>query len=110
MLASVRKRDVPDALRKTHATKSKTHNQNLYYICIIRTQAVGFGVVLMDSKTSNIYKLDNKKKISVTRIDRAFKVGIYLIYGVYLSLILDVSRHFPLFLCTETFKLPWPRT
>lgn len=47
---------------------------------MIRTQAVGFGVVLMDSKTSNIYKLDNKKKISVSRIDRAFKVGIYLIY------------------------------
>lgn len=35
---------------------------------------MGFGLYLMDGNSSNIYKLDAKKRINLTRIDKFFKV------------------------------------
>lgn len=38
-------------------------------------QVMGFGLYLMDGSVSNIYKLDAKKRINLTKIDKFFKVG-----------------------------------
>lgn len=35
---------------------------------------MGFGLYLMDGNSSNIYKLDTKKRINLTKIDKFFKV------------------------------------
>lgn len=35
---------------------------------------MGFGLYLMDGSVSNIYKLDAKKRINLTKIDKFFKV------------------------------------
>lgn len=35
---------------------------------------MGFGLYLMDGNSSNIYKLDAKKRINLTKIDKFFKV------------------------------------
>lgn len=37
-------------------------------------QVMGFGLYLMDGNSSNIYKLDAKKRINLTKIDKFFKV------------------------------------
>lgn len=39
---------------------------------------MGFGLYLMDGTNSNIYKLDAKKRINLTKIDKFFKVRVYL--------------------------------
>ena len=35
---------------------------------------MGFGLYLIDGTNSNIYKLDAKKRINLTKIDKFFKV------------------------------------
>lgn len=37
-------------------------------------QVMGFGLYLMDGNVSNIYKLDAKKRINLSKIDKFFKV------------------------------------
>lgn len=37
---------------------------------------MGFGLYLMDGNVSNIYKLDAKKRINLSKIDKFFKVGL----------------------------------
>lgn len=39
-------------------------------------QVMGFGLYLMDGNVSNIYKLDAKKRINLSKIDKFFKVKI----------------------------------
>lgn len=36
---------------------------------------MGFGLYLMDGSVSNIYKLDAKKRINLSKIDKHFKVS-----------------------------------
>jgi hypothetical protein len=36
---------------------------------------MGFGLYLMDGNVSNIYKLDAKKRINLSKIDKFFKVS-----------------------------------
>lgn len=38
-------------------------------------QVMGFGLYLMDGSVSNIYKLDAKKRINLSKIDKYFKVS-----------------------------------
>lgn len=38
-------------------------------------QVMGFGLYLMDGNVSNIYKLDAKKRINLSKIDKFFKVS-----------------------------------
>ena len=40
----------------------------------IRSQVIGFSLYLMDGKECNINKMDNKKRISLARVDRVFKL------------------------------------
>lgn len=54
---------------------------------------MGFGLYLIDGTNSNIYKLDAKKRINLTKIDKFFKVctcacafHVYVIKGKYLPL------------------------
>lgn len=42
---------------------------------------MGFGLYLMDGNSSNIYKLDAKKRINLTKIDKFFKVRTCGRYG-----------------------------
>jgi len=37
---------------------------------------MGFGLFLLDGKEVSIYKLENRRKISLTKIDKIFKVCI----------------------------------
>lgn len=39
-------------------------------------QVMGFGLYLMDGSVSNIYKLDAKKRINLSKIDKYFKVRL----------------------------------
>lgn len=41
---------------------------------LTESQVMGFGLYLMDGNSSNIYKLDTKKRINLTKIDKFFKV------------------------------------
>lgn len=47
---------------------------NLYITTAPLPQVMGFGLYLMDGNSSNIYKLDAKKRINLTKIDKFFKV------------------------------------
>ena len=38
-------------------------------------KAIGFSLFLMDHNSNSIYKMDSKKKISLQRVDKLFKVG-----------------------------------
>lgn len=40
---------------------------------------MGFGLYLMDGNVSNIYKLDAKKRINLSKIDKFFKVRLRLV-------------------------------
>lgn len=42
-------------------------------------QVMGFGLYLMDGNVSNIYKLDAKKRINLSKIDKFFKVKFLLL-------------------------------
>lgn len=48
---------------------------------------MGFGLYLMDGNVSNIYKLDAKKRINLSKIDKFFKVRIH---PALYSCILDI--------------------
>lgn len=41
---------------------------------------MGFGLFLMDNEVCNINKLDQKKKLNLSKIDRIFKVCIILTF------------------------------
>jgi cytoplasmic FMR1 interacting protein len=43
-------------------------------------QVMGFGLYLMDGSVSNIYKLDAKKRINLSKIDKYFKVSFIYTY------------------------------
>lgn len=45
---------------------------------------MGFGLYLMDGNVSNIYKLDAKKRINLSKIDKFFKVSVWLGSGSWL--------------------------
>lgn len=45
---------------------------------------MGFGLYLMDGNVSNIYKLDAKKRINLSKIDKFFKVSVWLDSGSWL--------------------------
>lgn len=51
---------------------------------------MGFGLYLMDGNSSNIYKLDAKKRINLTKIDKFFKVG-ELQHCVVFKLVAELS-------------------
>ena len=44
-------------------------------------QVMGFGLYLMDGSVSNIYKLDAKKRINLSKIDKYFKVSFKCTYA-----------------------------
>ena len=42
---------------------------------LVLFQVMGCGLYLMDGSVSNIYKLDTKKRINLSKIDKFFKVS-----------------------------------
>lgn len=48
----------------------------IYITFVPPLQVMGFGLYLMDGNSSNIYKLDAKKRINLTKIDKFFKVHV----------------------------------
>ena len=46
---------------------------------------MGFGLYLMDGSVSNIYKLDAKKRINLSKIDKYFKVSYIFLDKPFLS-------------------------
>lgn len=44
---------------------------------------MGFGLYLMDGNVSNIYKLDAKKRINLSKIDKFFKVRLSFIQSCF---------------------------
>lgn len=48
-------------------------------------QVMGFGLYLMDGSVSNIYKLDAKKRINLSKIDKHFKVSSMFLYTSVLT-------------------------
>uniref|UniRef100_A0A7N6B8H5 Cytoplasmic FMR1-interacting protein n=1 Tax=Anabas testudineus TaxID=64144 RepID=A0A7N6B8H5_ANATE len=61
-------------------------------------QVMGFGLYLMDGNSSNIYKLDAKKRINLTKIDKFFKqLQVVPLFGdmqIELSRYIKTSAHF----------------
>ncbi|XP_031697702.1 cytoplasmic FMR1-interacting protein 1-like [Anarrhichthys ocellatus] len=59
---------------------------------------MGFGLYLMDGNSSNIYKLDAKKRINLTKIDKCFKqLQVVPLFGdmqIELSRYIKTSAHF----------------
>ena len=43
-------------------------------MCVRSIQVMGFGLFLLDGKEVSIYKLENRRKINLTKIDKIFKV------------------------------------
>lgn len=54
-----------------HCAKTKSY--------VNACQVMGFGLYLMDGNVSNIYKLDAKKRINLSKIDKFFKVRLRLL-------------------------------
>lgn len=48
---------------------------------------MGFGLYLMDGNVSNIYKLDAKKRINLSKIDKFFKVRLLLLLLLFHSVL-----------------------
>lgn len=46
---------------------------------------MGFGLFLLDGKEININRLDGKRKINLSKIDKIFKVNTPAIYLSYIS-------------------------
>uniref|UniRef100_A0A4W3JA89 Cytoplasmic FMR1-interacting protein n=1 Tax=Callorhinchus milii TaxID=7868 RepID=A0A4W3JA89_CALMI len=65
-------------------------------------KVMGFGLYLMDGTVSNIYKLDAKKRINLSRIDKFFKVDLWLI----LISTLQILPNFSLWTCTSSGSSP----
>uniref|UniRef100_A0AAY5EBG1 CYRIA/CYRIB Rac1 binding domain-containing protein n=1 Tax=Electrophorus electricus TaxID=8005 RepID=A0AAY5EBG1_ELEEL len=61
-------------------------------------KVMGFGLYLMDGTNSNIYKLDAKKRINLTKIDKFFKqLQVVPLFGdmqIELSRYIKTSAHF----------------
>uniref|UniRef100_A0AAX7VCH7 Cytoplasmic FMR1-interacting protein n=1 Tax=Astatotilapia calliptera TaxID=8154 RepID=A0AAX7VCH7_ASTCA len=61
-------------------------------------QVMGFGLYLMDGNSSNIYKLDAKKRINLSKIDKFFKqLQVVPLFGdmqIELSRYIKTSAHF----------------
>lgn len=55
---------------------------------IIFLQVMGFGLFLMDNEACNINKLDQKKKLNLSKIDRIFKV-IHDRFSFFFSILLN---------------------
>lgn len=51
-------------------------------------QVMGFGLYLMDGNVSNIYKLDAKKRINLSKIDKFFKVKTLVLMETDILLLL----------------------
>uniref|UniRef100_A0A7N6B4R2 Cytoplasmic FMR1 interacting protein 1 n=1 Tax=Anabas testudineus TaxID=64144 RepID=A0A7N6B4R2_ANATE len=62
------------------------------------SMVMGFGLYLMDGNSSNIYKLDAKKRINLTKIDKFFKqLQVVPLFGdmqIELSRYIKTSAHF----------------
>uniref|UniRef100_A0A8B9K902 Cytoplasmic FMR1 interacting protein 1 n=1 Tax=Astyanax mexicanus TaxID=7994 RepID=A0A8B9K902_ASTMX len=62
------------------------------------SMVMGFGLYLMDGTNSNIYKLDAKKRINLTKIDKFFKqLQVVPLFGdmqIELSRYIKTSAHF----------------
>lgn len=56
-------------------------------------QVMGFGLYLMDGNVSNIYKLDAKKRINLSKIDKFFKVRLLLLLLLFHSELYLCVRH-----------------
>uniref|UniRef100_A0AAR2K7E8 Cytoplasmic FMR1-interacting protein n=1 Tax=Pygocentrus nattereri TaxID=42514 RepID=A0AAR2K7E8_PYGNA len=77
-------------------------------------QVMGFGLYLMDGTNSNIYKLDAKKRINLTKIDKFFKqLQVVPLFGdmqIELSRYIKTSAHFEenksRWSCTSTGSSP----
>lgn len=54
-------------------------------MCVCVCQVMGFGLYLMDGNVSNIYKLDAKKRINLSKIDKFFKVRPLLLQRLFHS-------------------------
>ncbi|KAA8588492.1 hypothetical protein FQN60_009837 [Etheostoma spectabile] len=58
---------------------------------------MGFGLYLMDGNVSNIYKLDAKKRINLSKIDKFFKLQVVPLFGdmqIELSRYIETSAHY----------------
>lgn len=67
---------------------------------------MGFGLYLMDGNVSNIYKLDAKKRINLSKIDKFFKVRLFFVVAfsdALSSRVVFVCMTFHL-LCFSSFK------
>lgn len=67
---------------------------------------MGFGLYLMDGNVSNIYKLDAKKRINLSKIDKFFKVGgirfkytVYIMYFMYMSFEVECVKVMYVLIC-----------
>uniref|UniRef100_A0AAR2LNC4 Cytoplasmic FMR1-interacting protein n=1 Tax=Pygocentrus nattereri TaxID=42514 RepID=A0AAR2LNC4_PYGNA len=77
-------------------------------------KVMGFGLYLMDGTNSNIYKLDAKKRINLTKIDKFFKqLQVVPLFGdmqIELSRYIKTSAHFEenksRWSCTSTGSSP----
>ncbi|MEQ2174105.1 hypothetical protein GOODEAATRI_004365 [Goodea atripinnis] len=85
-------------LRKMSEPSSIQESQNLSMFLANHnkiTQVMGFGLYLMDGNSSNIYKLDAKKRINLTKIDKFFKVvPLFGDMQIELSRYIKTSAHF----------------
>jgi len=48
------------------------------HVCVYLIQVMGFGLFLLDGKEVSIYKLENRRKINLTKIDKIFKVSVHV--------------------------------
>ncbi|XP_036834862.1 cytoplasmic FMR1-interacting protein 1 homolog isoform X3 [Oncorhynchus mykiss] len=77
-------------------------------------KVMGFGLYLMDGSNSNIYKMDAKKRINLTKIDKFFKqLQVVPLFGdmqIELSRYIKTSAHFEenknRWSCTSTGSSP----
>lgn len=68
---------------------------------------MGFGLYLMDGNVSNIYKLDAKKRINLSKIDKFFKVSFFFFcYSFGISLILQMWQNVNLFFFCQLQVVP----
>uniref|UniRef100_A0A7M4ES10 Cytoplasmic FMR1 interacting protein 1 n=1 Tax=Crocodylus porosus TaxID=8502 RepID=A0A7M4ES10_CROPO len=66
--------------------------------CVHSSMVMGFGLYLMDGSVSNIYKLDAKKRINLTKIDKFFKqLQVVPLFGdmqIELARYIKTSAHY----------------
>ncbi|TNN52054.1 Cytoplasmic FMR1-interacting protein 2 [Liparis tanakae] len=72
-------------------------------------KVMGFGLYLMDGNVSNIYKLDAKKRINLSKIDKFFKVvPLFGDMQIELSRYIETSAHYEenKWTCTQSSVSP----